>query len=110
MEISKVAIPNTNLLILDERLSTLCKIYRKGEKHHFAQFYVQTGVLGEAVVKGLEGPNMRFSERKQIHQAMWSYLANVMGYTKGTMQRVKQKPKQTITTISKSLIKYKKVA
>lgn len=103
----KTAIPGTDLFIQDERLSSLCKIFRKGEDQHFAQFHVQTGVLGEAVIKGFESPKLSFKHRKMLNDAIWSYLANAMGYTHGTLQRVKQKPKLSITTVKKSLIRYK---
>lgn len=106
MNPARLAIPNTEFEIIDERLSTLCKIYRKGEPTHFAQFYVQTGALGEAIIKGLDSPNLRFNERKKIHKAMWTYIANSMGYSQGTMQRVKRN--SAPITITKSLSGYRK--
>jgi hypothetical protein len=108
MPLSKVRLPNTNYWILEERLSTLCKLYEDEGKSPFAQFYVQTGEVGQAVIKGLDGPNLRFSERKAIHSAMWSYLHNTMGYARATIQRVKFEPKFKIITKHKLLGRYKK--
>jgi len=108
MTINKKPLAGTDFLILDERLSSLCKVYHKDENHPFAQFYVQTGELGEAIIKGLDSPSLNFRERKVIHKAMWSYVANVMGYKQGTMQRVKFKPEPTVHTVKKSLGRYKK--
>mgnify|MGYP000350588796 CR=1 FL=1 len=104
--IARCELHNSDFEILEERLSSLCKIYKKGASTHFAQFYVQTGSLGEAIIKGLDSPNLRFSERKKIHKVMWSYIAKNMGYKTGTMQRVKRNLKPI--TITKSLSGYKK--
>lgn len=101
-------IEGTPYQIIDERLSSLCKLYRDGEEDHFAQFYVQTGLLGECIVKGLDSPNLPFKERRQIHEAMWKYLHEVMGYQFAALQRVKKKnSKQVVTTSRKSLKRYK---
>jgi len=108
MILAKRRIPSTNYWILEERLSTLCKIFRDNEDSPFAQLYVQTGEIGQAVVKGLDGPNLRFSERKAIHDAMWSYLHNTMGYECATFQRVKFKPVFKVITKTKSLGGYKR--
>jgi hypothetical protein len=108
MTLEKVAIPGTDLFILEERLSTLCKLYRANADSPFAQFYVQTGEMGRAVVKGLDGPKLRFKERRAIHAAMWSYLHNEMGYTHATIQRVKFKPTLKIITKTQSLGRYKR--
>jgi hypothetical protein len=108
MALLRQSIPGTGLSVLEERLSTLCKIYRDEEDHPFAQFYVQTGEIGQAVVKGLDGPSLRFSERRAIHEAMWSYLHNTMGYERATIQRVKFKPAFKVITKNKSLGRYTK--
>ena len=103
----KKAIVGTPYQIIDERLSSLCKLYRVGEEGHFAQFYVQTGLMGECIVKGLESPNLPFKERRQIHDVMWRYIHEVMGYEIGSIQRLKKKPTPSLITTRKSLKKYK---
>jgi hypothetical protein len=108
MTLAKTAIPNTNYSILEERLSSLCKLYEGESTEHFAQFYVQSGLLGECVIKGLDGPKLPFKERRGLHEAMWIYVSNVMGYSRVSMQRVKYKPKTKVITIKKSLGRYKK--
>jgi hypothetical protein len=108
MALLKQRIPGTGLSVLEERLSTLCKVFRGEEEHPFAQFYVQTGEIGQAVVKGLDGPRLRFSERREIHAAIWSYLHNTMGYERATNQRVKFKPEFRVITKNKLLGRYKK--
>ena len=100
-------IEGTQYQIVEERLSSLCKLFRVGEEEHFAQFYVQTGLIGECIVKGLESPNLPFKERKQIHDTMWGYIHNNMGYEYGSIQRVKKNPKVSVITNRKSLKRYK---
>lgn len=108
MTLERKQIVGTKYQIIEERLSTLCKLYREGEEDHFAQFYVQTTVMGECVVKGLESPNLTFKERRKIHDIMWGYIHDVMGYKIGSIQRVKWKPKPVIVTSRKSLNRYSK--
>lgn len=108
MVLQKKRIAGTPYKVLEERLSTLCKLYREDEEGHFAQFYVQTSNMGECVVKGLESPNLSFKERKKIHDIMWGYMHDVMGYKIGSIQRVKWKPKPVIVTSRKSLNRYSK--
>jgi hypothetical protein len=103
MTIIKQHISGTNISISEERLSTLCKLHRDGEDAHFAQFLLQTGEVGEAVIKGLESPMSSFTERRKIHKLIWTHLHNKMGYTQATIQRVKFSPKFRVITKKKSL-------
>ena len=103
----KKIIVGTQYEMEEERLSSLCKLFRAGEEHHFAQFSVQAGLLGECIIKGLESPHMPFKERRAMHDAIWNYVHNNMGYEYGTLQRVRKKPKLVINTTRKSLSRYK---
>ena len=100
-------IDGTQYQIVEERLSTLYKLFREGEEGHFAQFYVQTGLMGECIIKGLESPNLPFKERKNIHDTIWSYLHNNVGYEYGSIQRVRKSPKLSVVTTRKSLSRYR---
>jgi hypothetical protein len=99
----KVKMAGTNLLIEEERLSTLLKVFREGEDSYFAQMYIQTGIMGEAVIKGLSSPVMNYRKRKELNDAIYAYLY-IIGYKTSTMQRVKlAKDEKTVTTIRKKL-------
>ena len=77
------------LIILSERLTTLCKVYREGEDTHFAQYLVQTGEVGEAIIKGLESPEMSMRDRVALHKRIKEVAENDFGYESGKYQRKK---------------------
>lgn len=108
MATRRVPVLNTNYEIFEERLSSLCKLFKVGEKEHFAQFYVQAGLLGECIIKGLESPRLPFKERRLLHDAMWSYIHNEMGYEYRAVQRVRDTKTMVLTTQRKSLGRYKR--
>jgi hypothetical protein len=75
--------------IESERLSTLCKVFREGETHHFAQYLVQSGDAGHAIIKGLESPAMSNRERTELNKRIIEVLQNDFGYKSGSFQRKK---------------------
>ena len=75
--------------IESERLSTLCKVFREGETHHFAQYLVQSGDAGHAIIKGLESPAMSNRERTELNKRIIEVLQNDFGYKTGSFQRKK---------------------
>ena len=75
--------------IESERLTTLCKVFREGEAHHFAQYLVQTGEAGHAIIKGLESPAMSNRERTELNKRIIEVLQNDFGYKSGSFQRKK---------------------
>tara|TARA_R110000744_G_scaffold113011_1_gene211827 strand:+ start:5832 stop:6143 length:312 start_codon:yes stop_codon:yes gene_type:complete len=77
------------LIILSDRLTTLCKVYREGEDTHFAQYLVQTGEIGEAIIKGLESPEMSMRDRVELHKRIKEVAENDFGYKSGKYQRKK---------------------
>lgn len=76
--------------VLSERLATLCKVFREGEDVHFAQFVVQTGEVGEAIIKGLESPKLTHKERRELHECIFDVVHNDFGYTTGKYNRKKE--------------------
>ena len=77
--------------VLSERLATLCKVYREGEDVHFAQFMVQTGEVGEAIIKGFESPKLTHKERRELHKCISDLVYNDFGYSYGKYNRKKAK-------------------
>jgi hypothetical protein len=75
--------------IESERLTTLCKVFREGETHHFAQYLVQSGDAGHAIIKGLESPAMSNRERTELNKRIIEVLQNDFGYKSGSFQRKK---------------------
>ena len=75
--------------IESERLTTLCKVFKEGETHHFAQYLVQTGEAGHAIIKGLESPAMSNRERTELNKRIIEVLQNDFGYKSGSFQRKK---------------------
>lgn len=104
----RVQLGDTGYEIYEERLSSLCKLFVKGDKHHFAQVFVQAGLTGECFIKGLESPGLPFKERKLLHKEMWSYIHNVMGFEYRASERIKDANSGTKVTNRKSLGRYKK--
>lgn len=103
----KKRIEGTPYSIAEERLSSVCRVFIGDIEKPVAQFYVQSSLLGQCVIKGLDSPNLPFKQRRQAHEAIWRYLANEMGYEYATLQRVKVKPKISIVTSKKLLKRYK---
>ena len=77
------------LIILSERLTTLCKVYREGEGTHFPQCIVQTGEAGEAIIKGLESPEMSMRDRVELNKRIKEVAEDDFGYKSGKYQRNK---------------------
>ena len=77
------------LIIVSERLSTLCKVYREGEDTHFAQYLVQTGEVDEAIIKGLDSPKMSIRDRVELHKRIKEVAEDDFGYKSGKYQRKK---------------------
>ena len=75
--------------IESERLTTLCKVFREGESVHFAQYLVQSGDAGHAIIKGLESPAMSNRERTELNKRIIEVLQNDFGYKTGSFQRKK---------------------
>ena len=75
--------------IESERLTTLCKVFREGEDHHFAQYLVQTGDAEHAIIKGLESPAMSNRDRTELNKRIVEVLQNDFGYKTGSFQRKK---------------------
>lgn len=78
------------LIIVSERLSTLCKVYHEGEDTHFAQYLVQTGEIGEAIIKGLESPEMSMRARVELNKRIKEVAEDDFGYKSGKYQRNKR--------------------
>jgi hypothetical protein len=101
--VKKIKMSGTNILIEEERLSTLLKVFREGENTHFAQAYIQTGIMGEAIIKGLNSPMMCYRKRKELTDAVYAYIAT-MGYDTSVMQRAKYNNGiRRINTVKKKL-------
>ena len=75
--------------IESECLTTLCKVFREGEDHHFAQYVVQTGDAEHAIIKGLESPTMSNRDRTELNERIIEVLRDDFGYKTGSFQRKK---------------------
>ena len=75
--------------IESERLTTLCKVFREDEAHHFAQYVVQTGGAEHAIIKGLESPTMSNRDRTELNKRIVEVLRDDFGYKTGSFQRKK---------------------
>ena len=75
--------------IESERLTTLCKVFREGEAHHFAQYVVQTSDAEHAIIKGLESPAMSNRDRTELNKRIVEVLRDDFGCKTGSFQRKK---------------------
>jgi hypothetical protein len=89
MPLHRVPLPGTNKYIEIEILTALCKVFNDGEPKHYMSFIMQSGLIGESVIKNLEGPEMDLRERKVVNEGIDYLLAEVFRHHARSHQRKK---------------------
>ncbi|GAB5378951.1 MAG: hypothetical protein Alis3KO_01140 [Aliiglaciecola sp.] len=85
-----------------EPLGAIFKFFWRGEPVYFGQCVVSTGVLQEAVIKGLSSPEMPPGDRRRLDKAIRRTLKKT-NYNQGVFQR--KRPDGKIVTVNKDLSK-----
>jgi hypothetical protein len=95
MSISRAEYPDLDIDIEIEILSALIKFFPHKGSAFFGQVVINTALLNEAILKGLESPKMSFKRRKNLNESIRRTVKK-LGYKGGCFQRKKG---EKVTTI-----------